>query len=238
MAVKITSTKDVAFDGVKVLVHGPAGIGKTVLCKTAPLPIIISAEAGLLSLADMNIPVIEVTTVNEVNEAYMFLTESEESKKYETVCLDSITEIAEVLLSTYKGEEKDARQAYGRLNDDIASTIRSFRDLKGKHVYFTSKQLRVENDNEPIRYVPSMPGKTTLNAMPYFFDIVLAMRIGKLEDETVYRYLQTYPDLNYEAKDRSGKLPPRTKPDLTDVFERIGSSLDNINTETKEKETE
>ena len=222
MAVKITSTKDSGTTGVKVLVHSPAGIGKTVLCATAPKPIIISAEAGLLSLAGIDVPVIEVTSAKDVDDAYDFLTSSKEADNYETICLDSISEIAEVLLIEYKKQEKDPRAAYGRLNDDIATTIRSFRDIKGKHVYFTAKQQRVVDDDIKVtRYLPGMPGKTTLNAMIFFFDEVFALRLGKLEDGTIYRFLQTYPDLNYDCKDRSGKLPPQTKADLTDVFNRI-----------------
>ena len=224
MAIKIISTKGYDSNGVKVLVHGPAGIGKTSLCATAPNPLIISNESGLLSLAGLDIPVIEVNTLVELDEAYQFLTESKEADKYQTVCLDSISEIAEVVLRTHKAKEKDPRAAYGKLNDDIAASICAFRDLKGKHVYFTAKQSRVESEDQPIRFMPMMPGKTTLNAMSYYFDEVLAMRLGKLEDGTVYRYLQTYPDLNYEAKDRSGKLPPRAKPDLAEVFKLISTA--------------
>jgi len=220
--IKITSTKDVAGNGVKILAYGPAGIGKTVLCSTAPKPLIISAEAGLLSLAEIDIDAIEISTVQQVQEAYQYVTEAEEAKKYETICLDSLTEIAEVLLIQYKSEEKDPRQAYGRLNDDVATTIRQFRDIKDKNIYFTAKQQRFADDDMGItRYMPGMPGKTLLNSLSYFFDEVFAMRIGQLEDSSTYRYLQTYPDVNFDCKDRSGKLPPKQKPDLTDVFERI-----------------
>ena len=51
MALKFTTTNQAAqLHGVKALVYGPSGAGKTTLCATAPAPIIISAEAGLLSL--------------------------------------------------------------------------------------------------------------------------------------------------------------------------------------------
>lgn len=234
--IKITSTKDVGSNGVKVLVYGPAGVGKTVLASTATKPLIISAEAGLLSLANQDIDAIEINTVKQVQEAYQYVTEAEEAKKYDTICLDSLTEIAEVLLIQYKSEEKDPRQAYGRLNDDVATTIRQFRDIKDKNIYFTAKQQRfVDEDMGITRFMPGMPGKTLLNGLPYFFDIVLAMRIGQLEDGTTFRYLQTYPDVNFDAKDRSGKLPPKQKPDLNDVFKRIlGKEETKKVTETEE----
>jgi len=224
MAIKIKSTKDFKSHGVKGLVYGPAGIGKTRLCATAPDPLIISAEAGLLSLADVDIPVIDVKTVDDVNEVYDWIKLSKEADQYKTICLDSITEIAEVLLSTFKAEDKDARQAYGRLADEMTKTIRAFRDLDGKNVYFSAKQARVLNDVGVTMYLPSMPGKQLLNALPFFFDEVFAYRIGNLEDGTEYRYLQTYADLRYEGKDRSGKLNNIEKPDLAYIYNKISGS--------------
>jgi hypothetical protein len=223
MAIKITSTKNYASEGVKVLVSGPAGIGKTVLCASAPSPIIISAEAGLLSLAGEDLPVIEVTSVSDVMDAYEFLTSSAEANQYKTLCLDSISEIGEVLLAEYKKLNKDPRAAYGQLNDDMASLIRSFRDIKGKHVYFSAKQSRLAEDGSGrIYFKASMPGKTLLNGLPYFFDEVFVMNIGKLEDGTLYRYLQTSKDLRHEdCKDRSGKLDAVEKPDLSYIFDKI-----------------
>ena len=61
--IKITSTKDFYLRGIKCLVYGESGVGKTVLCSTAPDPIIISAESGLLSLRKKDIPVIEINSL-------------------------------------------------------------------------------------------------------------------------------------------------------------------------------
>ena len=70
MAINLKSTRGAASDGVKVLVYGQAGSGKTSLIGTLPAPIIISAEAGLLSLADLDIPYIEITDMASLREAY------------------------------------------------------------------------------------------------------------------------------------------------------------------------
>lgn len=236
MPVRITSTKKAA-GHVKVLVFGEAGMGKTVLCATAPSPIIISAEAGLLSLADHDIPVIEVKTVEDVLDAYEWITTSPYAKKYESICLDSITEIAEVLLTQYKREEKDPRKAYGRLNDDMSELIRKFRDLKGKHVYFSCKMIKKEDESAGFAsYKPAMPGNTLINNLPYFFDEVLALRIGKMPNGKEFRYLQTQPELQWPAKDRSGCLKKMEKPDLGYVFNKIKKGKKTIKEEVKENE--
>jgi len=221
MAIKLTTTKKSA-GHIKALCYGDAGVGKTVLCATAPSPVIISAEAGLLSLAELDIPVIEVSSVEDVKESFRFITESDSAKEFETVCLDSITEIAEVLLSQYKREEKDPRQAYGRMMDDMGVLIRQFRDLQGKHVYFSAKMIRVEDEYTGIStFKPLMPGKGLMNGLPFSFDEVMALRIGMTDEKVKYRYLQTQSDLQYTAKDRSGKLDEMEKPDLTHIFDKI-----------------
>ena len=52
MAVELRSTAGFVQEGVKVLVYGQAGAGKTRLIQTLPTPVIISAEGGLLSLRE------------------------------------------------------------------------------------------------------------------------------------------------------------------------------------------
>jgi len=236
MAVVLTTTKK-ASTHVKALVFGEAGMGKTVLCATAPKPLIISAEAGLLSLSDHDIPVIEVKTVQDVMDVYEWITTSKEADDFETICLDSITEIAEVLLTQYKKEEKDPRKAYGRLNDDMSTLIRSFRDLKGKHVYFSCKMIRKEDESAGFAsYKPAMPGNTLINNLPYFFDEVLALRIGKLPSGKEFRYLQTQPELQWPAKDRSGTLGKMEKPDLSYIFNKIAKGKKKIEEVVKENE--
>jgi len=221
MAIKLTTTGQSATH-VKALCYGDAGAGKTVLAATAPNPIIISAESGLLSLSHLNIPVIEVNTLEDVTEAYQFITESEDAKQFETVCLDSITEIAEVMLSQYKKDDKDPRKSYGALADHMSQLVRSFRDLEGRHVYFSAKMVRIEDEYTGIStFRPMMPGKTLVNGLPFFFDEVMALRIGEEEDGAKYRYLQTEPDAQYTAKDRSGMLDLIERPDLTHMFDKV-----------------
>lgn len=225
MAIKLSTTKQ-SSKYVKMLTYGDAGVGKTVLASTAPNPIIISAESGLLSLAHLDIPVIEVKTLDDMSEAYQFITESADAKKFETICLDSISEVAEVMLSTYKKADKDPRKSYGALADHMSTLIRSFRDLENKHVYFSAKQTRLEDDFTGIStFRPAMPGKTLTNGVPFFFDLVMALRIGEETDDegktSNYRYLQTQPDVQYIAKDRSGKLNEIERPDLTYIINKI-----------------
>ncbi|UFJ83596.1 ATPase [Stenotrophomonas phage vB_SM_ytsc_ply2008005c] len=223
MALKFTTTNQAAqLHGVKALVYGPSGAGKTTLCATAPSPIIISAEAGLLSLRKFQIPVIEIKTVEDLTEAHRWCSQSAEAKQFATVCIDSISEIGEVVLANAKRQVKDPRQAYGELIEKMMTTIKAFRDLQGKHVYMAAKMEPVKDEMTGIvRYMASMPGSKLGPQLPYLFDEVFRLGINKTPQGEQYRFLQTQPDLQYDAKDRSGALDAIEPPDLNHVITKI-----------------
>ena len=221
MAVSLKSTKNVTLNGVKMLAYGNAGAGKTTLIRTMPAPVILSAEGGLLSLQDSDIPYISVSSIADIGEAYEWLLKSEESRKFKSVALDSISEIAEVVLSEEKKNTKDARAAYGSMNDRMSQLIRAFRDLPGRHVYFSAKIEKSTTDADALLYCPSMPGKSLTQALPYFFDEVLALRLIQDDEGNVRRVLQCHGDLSYQAKDRSGRLSAYEPADLGTIIAKI-----------------
>ena len=223
MTLKFSSTDQSSVNqGVKVLVYGGSGAGKTRLCSTAPKPIIVSAEAGLLSLRKYQIPVIEIKTIEELTEAYNWISSSPEARQFSTICIDSLTEIAEVVLSHLKKQVKDPRQAYGEVIEKMAMVIRAFRDLPGFHVYMSAKMEPMKDEfSGVIKYGPMMPGQKLGPQLPYYFDEVFRIGIGRDLKGEPFRFLQTAPDLQYDAKDRSGSLAPLEPPDLNVVFTKI-----------------
>jgi phage nucleotide-binding protein len=207
---------------VKVLVYGQAGAGKTSLIKTLPSPIVLSAEGGLLSVQDADLPFIEVDGMETLKEAWLWLTESAEAKGFKSVALDSISEIAEVVLNAEKKATKDPRQAYGAMQEQMADIIRAFRDLPNRHVYMSAKLEKSQDEMGRILYAPSMPGNKTGQSLPYYFDEVLALRIERDSDGGTQRALMCDGDGLWLAKDRSGKLAPWEAPDLGAIIAKIG----------------
>ena len=222
MAINLRSTSDAHTNGVKLLVYGQSGAGKTTLIKTLPKPIVLSAEGGLLSLQDADLPFIEISDMETLREAYIWLTQSDEAKGFESVALDSISEIAEVVLNAEKKATKDPRQAYGAMQEQMTDIIRSFRDLPGRHVYMSAKLEKTQDEMGRVLYAPSMPGNKTGQALPYFFDEVLALRVEKDGEGVTQRALMCDSDGLWLAKDRSGKLGPWEAPDLGEIIAKIG----------------
>jgi len=221
MALKLTSTAQIV-QYVNILCYGESGTGKTMLCSTANKPLILSAEGGLLSLADFDLPVYEISGRAQLNEVYEWLTKSKEAKdNYDTICIDSISEIAELLLAEEKVNSKDIRQAYGMMAELMTITIRGFRDLHF-HTYFTAKQKKVVDETTgAITFMPSVPGQILLNSLSYLFDEVLRLEIGRTKSKETYRYLDTVGDRRYIAKDRSGRLSPQEEPNLKNLIHKI-----------------
>lgn len=222
MAINVKTTGSLSANGVKVLVYGQAGAGKTSLIKTLPSPIVLSAEGGLLSIQDADLPFIEIASMTDLQEAYKWLTESDDAKAYKSVALDSISEIAEVVLNAEKKATKDPRQAYGAMQEQMADIIRAFRDLPGRHVYMSAKLEKTQDEMGRVLYSPSMPGNKTGQALPYFFDEVLALRVEKDGEGNTQRALMCDSDGLWLAKDRSGKLDMWEAPDLSAAFAKIG----------------
>ena len=209
---KLISTKDVHEDGVKLLVYGTSGSGKTTLIKTAEDPFIISSESGLLALADVDIPAAEVTTEAGLKEAYSYCVDS----NHTTICLDSISDIAESLLAEYKEKFTDGRQAYGKLGDIMGKYIRMFRSIKGKNVYMTAKEAKIDTGGVFVNQ-PSMPGQTLTTNLPYFYDEVLRLEATKKGE----RKLHTAASFTQVCKDRSNKLDKVEEPNIKYIIDKI-----------------
>lgn len=223
MAINLKSTKGLHANGVKLLVYGNAGAGKTSLIPTLPNPVVLSAEGGLLSIADADVPFVEVSSYDTLMEAYAWLTQSAEAKGFDSVALDSISEIAEVVLNHEKKIAKDPRAAYGNMQEQMSDLIRAFRDLPEKHVYFTAKCEKATDETGRLLFAPSMPGNKTGQQLPYFFDEVLALRVEKDADGNAQRGLMCDSDGIWLAKDRSGKLDTWESADLGALIAKIGA---------------
>lgn len=238
MALQFTMANEAAaVGGVKVLVYGDSGHGKTVLAATLPAPILISAESGLLSLKRKNIerlfgvgtqgitydiPVIQIRSVDDLSEAYRWCCQAAEARQFQSVGLDSISEIAEVVLNNAKRQVKDPRQAYGELLEKMETLIRAFRDLAGRNVYIAAKMEPMKDELTGIvKFGPSMPGAKLGPKLPYYFDEVFRLGVNNDASGQPYRFLQTQPNLQFVAKDRSGALASMEPPHLGYVFNKI-----------------
>lgn len=205
-------------DGVKVVLFGGSGVGKTKLAETAPEPIILSAEDGLLSLRKSKVPYIDISNYKNLVEAYTWLTQSSEARRYQTYYLDSLSEVAEVVLSEELKKTNDPRRAYGETQQQMYRLIRSVRDIPNKHKVMVAKEMMVDSGTQKCA-VAIMPSEKLQAQLPYFFDLVLHMYVGmNPANGQSFRAIHTSSSASWNAKDRSGNLDPIEYPNLTHLF--------------------
>ena len=210
----------------KIIVYGGSGVGKTTLIASLlGKLLILSSESGLLSLAgaDLDADVVEVNSIDALRAVYAELRNGDHG--YDWVILDSVSEIAEVVLSAEKVKTKDPRQAYGALQDEMIKIMRAFRDL-ACGVYFSAK-LHTNKDEATgrVSYGIGMPGSKLGEGIPYLFDEVFRMIVIDEDDgrggKVAARYLLTSTDGKSVAKDRSGRLDTLEVADLGAIVAKI-----------------
>ncbi|QAY02031.1 ATPase [Vibrio phage vB_VpS_CA8] len=238
MAIQLESSNMLAVaNGVKMSIYGRSGMGKTMLSCTAPAPLIISAERGLLSLKKENIervwgvntpgityelPVIQIETIDDLIEAEAYCRTNPQAQQFQTIIVDSVSEVAEKVLAHAKKGAKDPRQAYGVMLERMLEVIKSFRDLDGKHVVLLFKEERNKDEGTGLTLAgPSVPGQKLGPASPYLTDEVFQLFSGRNPDQSSYRALRTQPDFSADAKDRSGALDEIEFPHIGSVINKI-----------------
>lgn len=236
----ITNTKSLNQTGLKFLIFGEPGVGKTTLAKTVEeKTLIISAESGLLSLAGSDIDVLDLSTDDKgvslpkekrlfrLAEAYKYLNEVETQKKYSWVFLDSLTEIFQNLveqLQTEYPDSKDTIKMWGEYNKRGRSLIKSFRDLPHYNVCFTAL-AKEDKDENGKRFIRVDVNGGIAHQMPAFFDLVFYYYIAP--DGS--RKLLTGKQDNVVAKDRSGKLDKMEDPNLDAISKKIRAKANATN---------
>jgi hypothetical protein len=220
-----TNTYDWGRNGpVSLLGYGSTGVGKTRLIATLPKPVIIASERGVLSLREFNIPTALVDNFKSFDKAVsdIFAT----GQQFETICVDSLSEIAELCLAEEKHKNKDPRKAYGEMQDQVNALIRRLVHNGKYNVYMTAKQDKLQLPDGSIMNGPLLPGKTIQQATPYHFDEVVQVFVRKdPATQRIDRWLRCHADNLNDAKDRSGRLSEYEPPDLGQLFAKIRGQI-------------
>lgn len=208
--------------GVKMVAYGPPGEGKTPLIKTAPRPVLLITEPGLLSMRDAtNIPAWEGFTPSRISEFFTWIKDSAEAKNFDTVCVDSMSQMAEIELKQALKEEKHGLKAYGRANERSMERAEILFFLPQKHVYLIAKQTQVD-ENGIMKRRPYFPGQELNVKIPHLFDVVA--HVSKTSIPGVIGppqlAIRTAGTIDIMARDRSGRLNELEPPDLSALFKK------------------
>lgn len=198
--------------GVKAIIYGPAGTGKTPILNTAPRPVLLATEAGLLSMRGSSIPTFEGYTTQRIDEFFKWFFNSAETKNFDTLGIDSGSQMADVYLnaalsgSSKGGNKVHGQAAYGEMARNTMEHLRTLYYTRYKHVYLICKEEIADVDYKSIRR-PYFPGKVLPIDVPHLYDFIL--RLAKTNvpghiGETLA--FQCNGEMNIMARNRTGNL--------------------------------
>jgi|GEM_PF-1791230 len=142
----------------------------------------------------------EINSLQDLKDLYNFL--KNEKHDFETVVIDSITEINDIIKTEIETRNKRNMQLqdWGILQKEIKDILRKFRDLP-MHIIFLAQETTEKDEEKIVKYLPSLNGKSATE-IAYYMDTVGYCFIDKLGN----RKIGTMPNEKYLTKDRTNVI--------------------------------
>lgn len=198
--------------GCKAIVYGPAGCGKTPLIQTAPRPLLLSVEPGLLSMRSSTVPTYLAHDAKSIDEFFKWFFNSPETKNFDTLAIDSGSYMADVYLqaslkgTSNAGNKKHGMQAYGEMATNTMEHLRTLFYVKEKHIYLICKEELADVEYQSLRR-PYFPGKVLNIDVPFLYDFILRLaktNVPGMQGEQLA--FQCVGNMNILARNRTGNL--------------------------------
>jgi len=246
--------------GIKGIILGPAGIGKTSLLYTLDpdKTLFVNAEAGELSVQEWTGDMVRLRTwpdarnlaaaIGGPNPAYapeetysqahydaaVETTGVDAFAKYETIFIDSITEVSRVCFTwakqqpesfSEKNGKPDTRGTYGLLGREMVGWLKQFQHCPKHNVWLVGLLNQLKDDFGRTSFAMQIEGAKTALEAPGITDQVISMVSMTPEEGEPYRAFVTHAvnPWGYPAKDRSGRLDLIEEPHLGKLMEKISA---------------
>lgn len=158
MAVKAVSVSEaISSIGLKALIYGPAGSGKTTLAKTMPKPVlVIDFEGGIITL--MGEPDILVCPVRSTEELRAVVSELLKDTEFKSVVFDGLSIYIRRRTQEIRGEKERATwDDWQKLTNEVRSAVFPLLQVR-KHLLLTSLPKYIRERDERGREVGPIVG--------------------------------------------------------------------------------
>jgi len=203
---------------LKTLVYGKSGSWKTTLASTAPNPLFICSENWLASIAEKEPAYVEVKSVEDLESIYI---ELKKWVEYDTIIIDSISEIAKVIKESLTNSSKidmnmQKRWKYG---DKMMQIIRDITRLDYHIVCIVHEKVWTNEEGAIITRDIAVQWSAK-EEIPSYFDVV-AYTYLKWEEH----FATCKPNQNLLTKDRLKCLPDQLPLDISEWISLFKQSV-------------
>ena len=206
--------------GCKAVIYGGPGSGKTPIINTCHKPVMLACEPGLLSMKGSTVPTYEGYEASRIHEFMRWLTTSSEAKNYDTVAIDSVSQMAEIILLDHSKTIKHGLQQYGETAKDVMNIMRQLYFIKDKHTYLVAKEEIVDINGVKFRR-PHYIGQQLPIAVPHLFDLILHLSKANIPNVGTTLAFRCQGSFDVVARDRSGKLNEYEPPNFSAIVEKV-----------------
>lgn len=200
--------------GVKAVIYGPPGSAKTPLINTAPRPVLLACEPGLLSMKTSNVPTWLGYDAKNVDAFFSWFFNSTETKNFDTLAVDSVSQMAEIYLQDAQKTNKHGMAAYGEMARNVMEHMRRLYFFPQKHTYLIAKEQVLDDNGVKVRR-PYYPGQQLPTDIPHLYDGIFRLSKsfipGMVGETLAFRCVGTTDII---ARDRTGNLNEFEEPNF------------------------
>jgi hypothetical protein len=201
--------------GAKAIVYGPPGSRKTPLINTCPRPLMLACEPGMLSMRGSTVPTFQAHTGAAIEEFFKWFNISNERKNFDTLAIDSVSQMADIYLQEAQKTNSHGKAAYGDMAKKVMSHLRPLFFTENIHTYLIAK----EGTKDGMRW-PYFPGQQLLTEVPHMYDFILYLGIQNVPgmgNISAFRCNQT---LDVLARNRTGNLNDYEEPHFGKLIQK------------------
>lgn len=191
--------------GAKSVIYGGPGSGKTPIINTAPRPVMLACEPGLLSMRNSSVPTFFAPDADKIDEFFKWFFHSKEPEAFDTLALDSVSQMCELYLQRAQKQNKHGLAAYGQMARDVMSQLNPLFYMQKKHAYLIAKQQTL-NSNGSNTKIPYFPGQQLPVDVPHLYDFILHLDTQNVPGVGQVKAFRCIGSMDTVARNRTGNL--------------------------------
>ncbi len=201
--------------GVKSIVFGAPGSAKTPLINTCPRPLMLACEPGLLSMRGSNVPTYQAFTPKAIDEFFDWFFSSAETKNFDTLAIDSASQMADIFLQDALESNRHGLKAYGEMATRSIKHLKQLYFTQYKHTYIIAKEMTAEGNKKPY-----FPGQQLLVEVPHMYDEILHLGIHNVPGQGQVQSFQCKQSVDILSRDRTGNLADYEPPHFGQLVQK------------------